>query len=380
MNRQGQIQDTKVRAVGALAGRVLQRKCACGNHTAAGGQCGECARKNASLRRKSSNENAVGEAPQIVHDVLRSSGQPLDAQTRAFMEPRFERDFRGVRVHTTAKAAESSVAMNALAYTVGPNIVFAHQQYQPNTLSGRRLLAHELTHTVQQSGQPAAIQGRLLVGASGDAYEREADQISDRVTSEDASSIGGMSSVPVLSLQRECIAGKGWEFEYDGCSGPDLAGPFFDRDNPAGGKNTQFGLHIPTSRGGRACDRHDECYQTCHPSESSKNQCDDEMLNNMLSTCTRGSENQGELMDCVKWAVIYRELLRSFGDEAFWERQVAVCHCNLINPQKSAPSEDTKKTPEQNKNEQPGKLKKAEPPKKAKESSPTKTLKMPLQT
>ena len=89
-------------------------------------------------------------APPIVQDVLRSPGQPLDAATRAFMEPRFGHDFSQVRVHADTKAADSARAVNALAYTVGRDIVFGAGQYAPGTSEGKRLLGHELVHTAQQ--------------------------------------------------------------------------------------------------------------------------------------------------------------------------------------------------------------------------------------
>lgn len=85
----------------------------------------------------------------IIHNVLNSSGQPLDTDTRAFMEPRFDRDFGHVRVHTGTQAAMSAHAVNALAFTIGSDIVFGQEQYAPGTLSGRSLLAHELAHVVQ---------------------------------------------------------------------------------------------------------------------------------------------------------------------------------------------------------------------------------------
>jgi hypothetical protein len=91
-------------------------------------------------------------APPIVHEVLRSPGQPLDAATRAFMEPRFGQDFGQVRVHTDAKAAESARTIGAQAYTVGENLVFGAGRYAPGSMTGKQLLAHELTHTVQQQG------------------------------------------------------------------------------------------------------------------------------------------------------------------------------------------------------------------------------------
>ncbi|HLI88385.1 MAG TPA: DUF4157 domain-containing protein, partial [Ktedonobacteraceae bacterium] len=102
------------------------------------------------LQRAAINAAPVNGVPPIVHDVLNSSGQPLDVGTRAFMEPRFGFDFSRVRVHADARAAESTQAVNALAYTVGHNVVFGTGQYAPGTNEGRRLLAHELTHVVQQ--------------------------------------------------------------------------------------------------------------------------------------------------------------------------------------------------------------------------------------
>jgi len=83
-------------------------------------------------------------------DVVRSSGKPLDRGTRSFMESRFGHDFGRVRVHTDARAAESARAVNAHAYTVGHDIVFADGRFDPSARAGRRLLAHELTHVVQQ--------------------------------------------------------------------------------------------------------------------------------------------------------------------------------------------------------------------------------------
>lgn len=98
------------------------------------------------------------EAPPIVQEVLNSAGEPLDLATREIMEPGFGYDFSQVRVHTNAQAAESSRAVNALAYTAGEHVVFAADQYAPGTSAGTSLLAHELTHVVQQSNGPVALQ------------------------------------------------------------------------------------------------------------------------------------------------------------------------------------------------------------------------------
>jgi Domain of unknown function (DUF4157) len=116
----------------------------------------------------------MGEAPPIVHDVLRSPGQPLDAATRAFMEPRFGHDFSGVRVHTDARAAESAQAVNALAYTVGQNIVFDTGLYSPNSYAGRNLVVHELAHAIQQSHS-----GHNLQNLSIDSPDSDLEQAAD---------------------------------------------------------------------------------------------------------------------------------------------------------------------------------------------------------
>jgi len=89
-------------------------------------------------------------APPIVHDVLRSSGTALDERVRAFMGPRFGHDFGQVRVHADARAAQSAEAVGARAYTVGQHVVFGPAAYAPGSADGRWLIAHELSHVVQQ--------------------------------------------------------------------------------------------------------------------------------------------------------------------------------------------------------------------------------------
>src|ERR1051325_1600777 len=102
-----------------VAGGMLQRKCACG----AGTKCEKCDEEPLLIQRAAKDSeratrNSEG-IPPIVHQVLRSSGEPLDAATRAFFEPRFGHDFAHVRVHADPRGAESARAVNALAYTVG---------------------------------------------------------------------------------------------------------------------------------------------------------------------------------------------------------------------------------------------------------------------
>lgn len=91
------------------------------------------------------------EAPPIVHEVLRSPGRPLDTTTRTFMDSRFGRDFSQVRIHIDEKATNSARVVNALAYTSGRDIVFNSEAYRPDSSIGKKLLAHELVHVIQQS-------------------------------------------------------------------------------------------------------------------------------------------------------------------------------------------------------------------------------------
>ena len=127
----------------------IQRACACG------GACDKCKDdEHHHLQRKpaSSANAAPATAPPTVSDVLSSPGQPLDSATRAFMEPRFGYDFSGVRIHAGDKAAASAQALRASAYTVGRHIVFGNREFSSEDPDARQLVAHELTHVIQQQG------------------------------------------------------------------------------------------------------------------------------------------------------------------------------------------------------------------------------------
>jgi outer membrane protein OmpA-like peptidoglycan-associated protein len=179
----------------------LQRTCACGQHTIGGGECAECEKKKVTPGGRP--EKGFPNVPSIVSEVVNSAGQPLDASTHDFFSRRFAHDFTGVRVHaspvepltasispvrnrledeadriaegvmthgpadsgvdlsdvrihTDSRAAESAKAVNARAYTLGRDVVFGKDEYQPNSSVGRRLLAHELAHVVQQGGGAGA--------------------------------------------------------------------------------------------------------------------------------------------------------------------------------------------------------------------------------
>lgn len=132
-------------------------------------KCAACEEQDeGSLRRKAQRAAVpcLG-APPIVHQVLQSSGQPLDSTTRAFMEPRFGHDFGRIRVHAEDRAAASSRAVGAQAYTVGRHIVFDRGRYAPHTTAGLALLAHELAHAIQQGQGQAVVQRQTATPTSG---------------------------------------------------------------------------------------------------------------------------------------------------------------------------------------------------------------------
>jgi Domain of unknown function (DUF4157) len=179
---------------------VLQPKCACGNSAGSSGSCAECQSKQEGIlqtklqigevgdryeqeadrvadmvmrmpeptlerqpelakageemiQRRAITQLETSEVPSIVHEVLNSPGQMLDAETRTFFEPRFGQDFSPIRIHTDRQAALSARSVGALAYASGSHIAFGAGQYAPTTDSGKALLAHELAHTLQQTGQ-----------------------------------------------------------------------------------------------------------------------------------------------------------------------------------------------------------------------------------
>ena len=159
------------------------------------------------LLRRATRQAEPLEAPPIVHDVLRSPGRPLDPATRDFMEPRFGHDFSQVRVHTDAKAAQSARAVDALAYTVGRNVVFGVGRYAPEADEGRKLLAHELAHVAQQRNHATvhhSLMPGLWVGKTDDPPEREADQVVNRITGAQRVGLGAhLTETVTPSLRRQ---------------------------------------------------------------------------------------------------------------------------------------------------------------------------------
>jgi hypothetical protein len=120
-------------------------------------KCAGC-EQDVKLQQKAAGAQADAGATSIVHQVLGTTGRPLDAPTRAYFEPRFGYDFSQVRVHVGFEAEQSARVMSAQAYTVGHDIVFGAGRFTPTTHEGRRLIAHELTHVVQQGGNGTILQ------------------------------------------------------------------------------------------------------------------------------------------------------------------------------------------------------------------------------
>jgi len=174
--------DSANRGVALAPTRLVQRKCGCG------GTCGSCSPALGAAdeeKKKKVQRRAIGETssviPRSVESILGSPGRPLDTDTRATMESRFDRSFAAVRVHTDSHAAASARAIDAAAYTSGTHIVFGAGRFEPGTTSGRHLLAHELAHVIQQRNGTALPSG---VGPANDDHERAADRIADAVAAQ----------------------------------------------------------------------------------------------------------------------------------------------------------------------------------------------------
>jgi len=117
-------------------------------------------------------------------EAKRGGGAPLAEDTRGRMETAFDADFAGVRMHTDADAHDLNRSVNATAFTTGSDIFFGQGAYSPGSGTGDHLLAHELTHVVQQrgaGGAGAVTQASLTVSSAGDAAEREAEAVADLV-------------------------------------------------------------------------------------------------------------------------------------------------------------------------------------------------------
>jgi hypothetical protein len=158
----GAVNDPLEREADAAADRVMRMtepRVSSSSAPTLSRKCAACGEEEQGLQREANGAGSAGAvAPQIVHDVLNSPGHALDPGTHEFMAGRFGADFSDVRIHSDAQAARSAEAVDARAYTVGRNIVFASGQYDPGGDTGRRLLAHELAHVRQQGRAEGPLQ------------------------------------------------------------------------------------------------------------------------------------------------------------------------------------------------------------------------------
>jgi hypothetical protein len=194
---------------------LLRRKCACGGTPGPTGECSKCRAK-----RMRGAPAGLPPVPPVVGEVLASPGRPLDPPHRTRMESRFGHDFAGVRVHTDQKAARSAREIGAAAYAFGRSIVFGEGQYSPGTASGGYLLAHELTHILQQRapGSPPSSSappssGSMVLGAPADRSEREADRVA-REVSRPSAHASRESAVAAPAHVRGAMAGRGEPGRY----------------------------------------------------------------------------------------------------------------------------------------------------------------------
>ena len=158
---------------------VLQRECACGGADSDGGRA-KCKENRAGLLGGRTDERV----PSAWLGGLHSPGQLLDPATRVFMERRFGQNFGAVRVHTGAKASESAAAVNAPTHTSGPDMILGGGRFEPYTMAGTRLLAHEFAETVQQTSLPAAVARQVDDQPTSNVTEQQPDQAQNAVTNE----------------------------------------------------------------------------------------------------------------------------------------------------------------------------------------------------
>src|SRR5215216_2709416 len=164
----------------APAPAVQRQRCSCGGEAGPEGECTACAAGREAVQR--SPNGAAGDpaaVPPIVREVLASPGQALDATTQSGMEMRLGQSLHGVRLHTGERAAESAEAISARAYTFGRHVVFGRGAFAPHAPFGQRLLAHELTHVLQQRGLTATpnLNEARLAGPDLAGAERQAERV-----------------------------------------------------------------------------------------------------------------------------------------------------------------------------------------------------------
>ncbi len=178
-------------------------------------KCSACEEETQVLQRKQNNNLVAPQSTlQTAEAAISRPGTRLDPKTSNFMASRFGADFSQVRVHTDSEAAQSAAAMGAKAYTVGSDIVFGAGQFNPGNESGRHLLAHELTHVIQQRHSQLSIQ-REVDDENGAEWGDEDEEIAE-IESEEGESVEGLDSDGVLVADAFDMADEGIATEESG--------------------------------------------------------------------------------------------------------------------------------------------------------------------
>lgn len=164
-----------------------------------------------------------------VHGVINAGGRPLEPDVRDDMEARLGADFTDVRVHDDAAAADSAKAVNAHAYTVGSDVVFQRDTYDPSSAAGKTTLAHELTHVMQQRNGPVdgtSAPGGIKVSDPSDRFEREAAANADR-----AMSAAPVQNAPVQTIPvQEDVSAAGPAVQREEGEEEEVQGLFVQRE------------------------------------------------------------------------------------------------------------------------------------------------------
>lgn len=136
-------------------------------------------------------------------DRERGGGRPLDGALQARMGEAMGHDLSGVRVHTSREADSLNRQLSAKAFTTGKDVFFRQGAYEPHSSGGQELIAHELTHVVQQGSGAVASGGRMTVNPPGDAYEQEADAVASNVTAPASGPRAQRQEIPEDEIQRQ---------------------------------------------------------------------------------------------------------------------------------------------------------------------------------
>lgn len=188
------------------------------------------------VQRKATGDAEGQTAPPIVDEVLRSPGRPLDSDTQAFMEPRFRHDFSRVRVHTGTAAEQSARDVNANAYTVGHDIVFAAGRFATANSEGPRLLAHELTHVVQQ-GDGGSVLQRDVRGPKATATPADwKDKVAKATSPADRAALIQSVVAPVKVVDKSADAAADSAVDPNHCIKWDDANPTVSYDDDLNSK------------------------------------------------------------------------------------------------------------------------------------------------